>query len=111
MALINCIECKNEISTTALSCPKCGAKVVQPKKTMSWIWWVLILIVVIFVLAGITGPKNTVELAKRVTDQCIRNQGDGGWRASSGVSLEMYCKTKGNLEGIRTACQIDPSKC
>jgi primosomal protein N' len=27
MALINCPECKNQVSSTATSCPKCGAPI------------------------------------------------------------------------------------
>ena len=33
MALIKCKECGNEISTKAISCPKCGAE--KPKNTLS----------------------------------------------------------------------------
>lgn len=32
MALIKCSECGTDVSTTAKTCPKCGAKVVVPKK-------------------------------------------------------------------------------
>jgi hypothetical protein len=35
MALIACKECEGEVSTTAKSCPKCGAKVPKPKW---WLW-------------------------------------------------------------------------
>lgn len=38
MAIVKCRECGNEISTTAKSCPKCGAK--MPKRT-SVITWVI----------------------------------------------------------------------
>ena len=30
MALIKCKECGNEVSTSAKSCPQCGAKVIKP---------------------------------------------------------------------------------
>ncbi len=33
MALIKCQECGNEVSTTAKTCPKCGAKVVGAETT------------------------------------------------------------------------------
>lgn len=36
MALVNCKECGQEISTTAEACPKCGAK--QPKRTSIGTW-------------------------------------------------------------------------
>jgi DNA-directed RNA polymerase subunit RPC12/RpoP len=35
MALLKCAECKNEVSDTAKSCPKCGAKVVKPTSRMT----------------------------------------------------------------------------
>jgi hypothetical protein len=41
----------------------------------------------------------------------MRNQGGGEWRASSGMTLEMFCKTKGALIGLKKACEINPAKC
>lgn len=108
MALIACKECGTEVSSKASACPKCGAKVPHTKW---WLWVPLALIVFIFVIGAINGPKNTVELAQMETESCIRHQGDGEWRASSGVSLETFCKTKGALIGIKKACEINPSKC
>jgi RNA polymerase subunit RPABC4/transcription elongation factor Spt4 len=108
MSLVPCKECGTEISTKAKACPKCGAKVARTKW---WLWIPLGLVVLIFVWGAITGPKNTVELAKMETESCIRSNGGGEWRASSGISLETFCKTKGALAGIKKACEIDPSKC
>ena len=34
MALINCTECKKEISNTAISCPHCGASIKTEKNTV-----------------------------------------------------------------------------
>lgn len=34
MALVNCPECKNEISSEAKDCPKCGYMIVKPKRTL-----------------------------------------------------------------------------
>jgi len=79
--------------------------------TKWWLWGPLTFIIVIFIWGAITGPKNTVELAKMETASCIRSQGDGEWRASSGVTLETFCKIKGNLIGIKRACEINPSNC
>ena len=108
MALIPCKECGNEVSTDAKACPKCGAKVPYTK------WWLrgpLTFSLVIFIWGAATGPKNTVELAEMETASCIRNQGDGEWQASSGVTLEIFCKTKGSLVGFKRACEINPSNC
>ena len=32
MALIKCIDCKSDVSTSAISCPSCGAPVTENKK-------------------------------------------------------------------------------
>ena len=108
MALVACKECGNEVSTKASACPKCGAKV---PKTKWWLWIPLGLIGVVFIWGAITGPKDTAELAKMETERCMRNQGGGEWRASSGVTLETFCRTKGSLAGLKKACEINPSLC
>jgi hypothetical protein len=108
MALIQCKECGGEVSTQAKACPKCGTRV---KRTKWWLWAPLAVLALVFVWGAITGPKDTVELAEMETRSCMRNQGDGAWRASSGVSLETFCKTRGAMAGIKRACEIDPSKC
>ena len=108
MAMIACSECGTEISDKAKACPKCGARVPHTKW---WLWVPLGLIVFVFVIGVINGPKNTVELAQMETDSCIRSNGDGEWRASLGVTLETFCRTKGAMAGIKKACEIDPSKC
>lgn len=43
MALVNCKECNEEVSTKAKACTKCGAK--APKKTSLFTWLVLLIIV------------------------------------------------------------------
>lgn len=108
MALFACAECKTEISTTARACPKCGARV---PRTKWWLWGPLGAIALLFVWGAMTGPKDTVELAHMETESCIRNKGGGDWRASSGLTLEQFCKAKGTLIGLKQACEIDPSKC
>lgn len=108
MALMSCKECGTEISTKARACPKCGAKVPHTKW---WLWGPLGLFALVFTWGAITGPKTTADLARMETEACMRRQGDGEWRASMGVSLETFCRTKGATEGIKAACRIDPSKC
>jgi len=46
MALIKCKECGEQVSSKAITCPKCGAK--SPKKTSPFIWVMLILIIFVF---------------------------------------------------------------
>ena len=101
-------ECGGEVSTQAKACPKCGAKIPHTKW---WPWGPLIVVVLIVIWGAITGPKNTAELAQMETEICMRSQGGGDWRASSGITLDTYCKTKGAIIGIKKVCEIDPSKC
>lgn len=43
MALIECHECKKEISDQAKVCPGCGAKAPREPKSYAWLWTILIL--------------------------------------------------------------------
>lgn len=108
MSIVACKECGHQVSTTAKSCPQCGAK---PKTRKLWLWIPLWLFAAVFVYGAVTGPKNTTELAEMEAQACMRRQGDGEWRGSSGVSLETFCKTKGAIIGIKRACELNPSKC
>lgn len=49
MALKKCQECGHEVSTSAISCPKCGAKMPKPKL---WLWIPLGLIVAFFIIGA-----------------------------------------------------------
>lgn len=108
MALLTCKDCGTQVSTSAKACPKCGAKI---PKTKWWLWVPLAVVFVFFVIGATSGPKDTVELAEMETATCMRRQGDGEWRASSGITLETFCRLKGATIGLRKACQLDPSKC
>lgn len=57
MALIKCKECGEQVSTTAQSCPKCGAK--PPKQTSVVTWFVLAFIVFVAYAAIRTPSTNT----------------------------------------------------
>lgn len=59
MALINCEECGKEISDKAISCPHCGAPLIDKKKKQSRLPYnlqliapLLILIIIIFSCSG-----------------------------------------------------------
>lgn len=58
MALVKCKECGEQVSTSAQSCPKCGAK--APKKTSFFTWLVLIFIVIVVFTATHT-PSTTAS--------------------------------------------------
>lgn len=58
MALINCKECGNQVSTQAKNCPTCGAK--MPKQT-SVITWIIVGIIGVVVMANIFGESNNSD--------------------------------------------------
>lgn len=60
MALVKCKECGNEVSTTAKSCPKCGAK---PRKRTSLVTWVVLAFVIFVIYAASQGPSSTSTTA------------------------------------------------
>jgi DNA-directed RNA polymerase subunit RPC12/RpoP len=70
MALIKCAECGNEVSTTAKACPKCGAKVVLPKKPTSTATKLMAGLLGIGIVGGIVAQRGheadaaAVEAAK-----------------------------------------------
>lgn len=64
MAMTNCKECGNEISTSARSCPKCGA-VVPKAKVWPWIVGIPVALFVIMMIYGSTIPDY--EHRARVT--------------------------------------------
>lgn len=55
MALIKCHECRNDVSTEAKSCPKCGAKVRRPTSPLTYIFLVLFGLS-LFYIFGATRP-------------------------------------------------------
>jgi hypothetical protein len=65
----------------------------------------------LFVWAAATGPKTYKEVAENDAARCIRNQGDGEWRRSSGISLETFCEGKAAIDALRRACKANPSDC
>lgn len=60
MALIECKECKNQVSDTAKVCPSCGKK--MPKK-LSVIHWIGIVLLGMITLAVLSGNKNSHQAA------------------------------------------------
>lgn len=52
MTIVKCKECGGDVSTTAKSCPKCGAK--PPKRTslLTWIFGGVVLVVVLKIVAS-----------------------------------------------------------
>ena len=68
MAMIACAECGNEISTTAKSCPKCGA-IVPRTKIWPWLVGVPIAVLILLMIYGFTIPEYESN-ARRVREVC-----------------------------------------
>lgn len=108
MALIKCEECQAEISDQARRCPQCGAKVPHTKW---WLWIPLALVAAFLIFAFATGPKTYAEYAQNATDRCIKYNGNGEWSASSGMSLETYCKGQTAIMIMKEGCEKFPADC
>lgn len=72
MALEKCKECGNEVSTTAVSCPKCGAKIQRTSMVTKLIAWLIGIIVLISIIANISNSNDeknraAVEQSRRAS--------------------------------------------
>lgn len=68
MAIIKCLECSNEISNTAKSCPKCGW-VIPKRKVWPWVLGIPFAIVLLLMAYGSTVPDYKVQ-AIQVKEVC-----------------------------------------
>ena len=79
MAMITCQECKNEISSTAKSCPRCGAKVPHAK-VWPWVVGVPVALFVAFMIFFATlanSPEDQAQLqARDAISLCWKQQSD-----------------------------------
>jgi hypothetical protein len=64
MAITKCHECAHQVSSTASSCPNCGAK---PKRTKWWLWLPLGALGALLVVGATVG--STPEAKARMQDQ------------------------------------------
>ena len=69
MALINCHECKREVSTEAKTCPSCGAKVRLPKKPMSPTMKAFFVLLGVGVFASVAIESNRKEETTKAAEQ------------------------------------------
>lgn len=65
MALINCKECGEQISTKASACPKCGAPMYTRRKGPSGCVMALVIIVAVVVLISFLGNINSNRVEKK----------------------------------------------
>lgn len=57
-----CKTCGAEIASSAVVCPKCGARNKKPFYKKAW-FWIIIVVVVIFAAAGSSGGNKSTETA------------------------------------------------
>lgn len=82
MALINCKECNTEVSDKATSCPKCGAKLRTPKrsifgKIIKYSFIVFNLLMLWWMVAGVGGAAETIDAAGSEAEQAGAAIGTG----------------------------------
>lgn len=69
MALIKCSECGSEVSSSALSCPKCGKQLRKPKRSIFgkiclWLFYLYNLLMVVWLVGGMSAvSEKTATLA------------------------------------------------
>jgi len=68
MALVNCKECGVEVSDKALNCPKCGATLRKPKRTIfgklvKWSFIGFNILMLLWMIFGIGGAAETIDTA------------------------------------------------
>ena len=109
MALIQCAECKGQVSDSAAACPHCGAPVAgsagaavpAAAKKGGGIWkWVLGVPVGLFVLVMIVGSLNSnpeKDHARRAYDTCMDSlKADDRARAGNGNFIAGACESMRN---------------
>lgn len=79
-----------------------------------WAWAIILLIAAVFYGAyrDDDGKGYYQHIAEDSAQQCIDNFGRGtGWKASSGIELETFCKTRGYRKALDEQCSGDPRTC
>ena len=66
MPLIHCPECKNEISDSALKCPKCGVQLRKPKRTffgklIKWSFIAFNVLMAIWLVGGMGSASDKID--------------------------------------------------
>jgi len=70
------------------------------------------LFVIVMAVGMFTGPKTYREMADQEAQRCIDRGGVGtDWRASSGVPLELFCKTAAYAKAAVQQCHDHPEGC
>ncbi len=82
MALVNCKECGVEVSDKAFDCPKCGAKLRKPKRSLfgklvKYAFIAFNILMFLWMIFGIGGAAETIETAGSEAEQAGAAIGTG----------------------------------
>jgi hypothetical protein len=116
---MQCPFCKETVADDAIVCPHCRRD--QPaeierkaKKRRSIIFWIvgvpLVLFVGFMIIGIMAGPETYGDIAASGKESCIRNNGDGAWTASLGISLEKFCEGVGNFKALQQERSDHPER-
>lgn len=118
MALVNCAECRKEISASASSCPHCGFERTQKKKKgFGCGGWLAIMLFTAAIIGAVTGPTGTGTNASspRVDPvaESVKNikLDKFSWRTGGfdTVMIASFTLTNGNAHTVRDmaiACDL-----
>ncbi len=82
MALVKCKECGAEISDKALDCPKCGARLRKPKRTLfgkivKFTFIAFNILMLLWLVFGVGSAAETIEQAGSEAEQAGAAIGTG----------------------------------
>jgi hypothetical protein len=109
---MQCERCEGEISDTAKACKHCGAdtavgraerreKRAGPARVIFVIAACVAITFMLIFLVGLANPRTDVQ-------RCIDHKADGNWVASSGVTLEEFCKGSVALQSLEADRKAHP---
>ena len=82
MALIKCKECSEEVSSSALDCPKCGFQLRKPKrsfigKVFKWVFVIFNLLMLVWLIGGWNAASEVSSTATTAAEQAGAAIGTG----------------------------------
>ncbi len=107
MSLVQCVECKKEISDRAKSCPNCGAPLAKPKKknTGTLIFILLAILVIGFAVIALTGESGGASA--NVEELCSQSAEAAHYIAAESVSAEDVNRVVGDVVAKRKYPLLD----
>lgn len=82
-------------------------------KIAAWVGGAVALAVVALLVIGAMTPQRTyAEVAELDAAKCVDQRAVGtGWTASSGLDLELFCKTRAYAKASARLCENNPDGC